>query len=331
MARSHARVLTSIWADGDFCGMSPRARETYLFLLSQPDLEHSGLIGLRLERWADDLAGTEPEDIRAALEELGNQRFVVVDWRKQEVLVRSLIRRDDVWKQPNVFKSAAGSIRAVRSPLIRAALLAELIRLDLAAANKDVITLRDELVDELSKGSPNPSVNPSGMPSADPSANGSPDPSLRGQGKGSTGSTTVRAPSPALFPAPQSPAVPPPAAADDGEPNPGPIVAAFVEGSAAAGLKRPGANIIARVGKQARQMLAEGTYTPDELIASARNMGSGEWNDLAVQARKDDAAVNGRAGAAGQPARESTAMQRARAGAEAGRRVQAMIDGGTTQ
>lgn len=177
-----------------------------MFLLSQPDLEHSGVIGLRLERWADDLAGTEPEDIRRALEELAEHRFVVLDWRKQEALVRSLIRRDDVWRQPNVFKAAAASIRAVRSQVIKAALLAELQRLNLADdKHKDVRTLRDELVDDLAE--------PTGKGSANPSAKGSGDPSLRGQGKGSTGSTTASAPSPATSPSPRSPSIPPPAGA----------------------------------------------------------------------------------------------------------------------
>lgn len=77
------------------------------------------------------------------------------------------------------------------------------------------------------------------------------------------------------------------------EPNPAPVVAAFTEGAKEAGLKRPDASIVARVGRQARQILTEGTYTLDELVRSARTMGAGEWNDLAVQVRKDDAAANG--------------------------------------
>jgi hypothetical protein len=82
--------------------------------------------------------------------------------------------------------------------------------------------------------------------------------------------------------------------ADAPDLNPGPIVAAFVEGATGAGLKRPAASILARVGKQARALLAERTHAPDALVESARRMGAGEWNDLAVQVRKDDAASNGK-------------------------------------
>lgn len=93
-----------------------------------------------------------------------------------------------------------------------------------------------------------------------------------------------------------------PATPGAGAPNPAPVVAAFTEGAKAAGLKRPDASIVARVGKQARQMLAEGTYTLEELIRSARTMGAGEWNDLAVQVRKDNAAANGRGSVTGHQA-----------------------------
>jgi len=81
--------------------------------------------------------------------------------------------------------------------------------------------------------------------------------------------------------------------------NPAPVVAAFIEGATAAGLKRPAASVIARIGKQAREILAERTYSPGELAESARRMGAGEWNDLAVQLRKDDAEANGRSGRPG--------------------------------
>lgn len=100
------------------------------------------------------------------------------------------------------------------------------------------------------------------------------------------------APSPGPIP------VPPTAGAEapGDDLNPAPVVAAFIDGATSAGLKRPAAPLIARVGKQARQILSEGTYSLGELLASAARMGAGEWNDLAVQLRKDDAAAAGRGG-----------------------------------
>jgi hypothetical protein len=107
----------------------------------------------------------------------------------------------------------------------------------------------------------------------------------------------------------------------------GDVVAAYVDGATAAGLKAPPANLRARVGKQARALLGE-NWEIDFLIKSARRMGAGEFNDLAVQVRKDDAAANGRASPRGQ----ATADDRVRQALESGRRVQAFIDqnGGTS-
>lgn len=83
-------------------------------------------------------------------------------------------------------------------------------------------------------------------------------------------------------------------AAPPSEANIGTVVAAYVDGATEAGLKGPASSLRARVGKQARLLLADG-YDIGQLVESARRMGAGEWNDLAVQVRKDDASANGRA------------------------------------
>ena len=82
--------------------------------------------------------------------------------------------------------------------------------------------------------------------------------------------------------------------------NAGDVIAAYVEGAVAAGLQRPPEKLRARVGRDAKQLIGEG-WVLDSLIESARRMGAGEFNDLAVQVRKDDAAAKGRASANGKP------------------------------
>lgn len=77
-----------------------------------------------------------------------------------------------------------------------------------------------------------------------------------------------------------------------GEPNVGDVVAAYVDGARSGGQPDPASSLRARVGKQARQLLAEGIEA-STLIDSARSMGRGQWNDLAVQVRKDAAERNG--------------------------------------
>jgi hypothetical protein len=149
MARSFGRVLAVIWDDDDFVALSLNAQRMYLFLLSQSDLEHSGLIPLRERRWAKACGESTAEQVTADLKELAAARFALVDEDTEELLVRSLIRRDEVWKQPNVFKAAAASALAAKSPDIKAAIYAEVARLDLTCANEDSQGVRQGLLQNL--------------------------------------------------------------------------------------------------------------------------------------------------------------------------------------
>ena len=167
MARSFGRVLASIWDDEDFRDLSTTSRLMYLFLLSQADLEHSGIIPLRIKRWAR-ATDIPLEDVAASLKELGEARFVVMDETEGELLVRSLIRRDEIWRQPNVFKAAAVSARACKSAVIKAALLPEVRRLDLTGTSRETQAIRDSLITHLEPfDRPNPTP-----PDPFPSPNG---------------------------------------------------------------------------------------------------------------------------------------------------------------
>lgn len=202
----------------------------FLFLISQPDLEHSGVIPLRERRWSRAAAGMGSADIAKALEELAAARFVVYDEDAEELLVRSLMRWDGVWKQPNVAKSAAAQIRTVASPALRAEIGSELARLGPDDVHQDVEELRLDLLGGLENARANilmpepesasaaSSVTPSGTPSATPSARSNGTTSRGGQGKGNTGSTTGNSPSPRPFPGPSP--VPPPAAGMPAERDP---------------------------------------------------------------------------------------------------------------
>lgn len=149
MARNFGRIFSSIWDDEDFQALSRTAQCQYVFLLSQSDLEHSGVIPLRERRWAKSCNELTSDRVTEDLKALEASRFIEVDEDTEELLVRSLIRRDEVWKQPNVFKSAAASVRAVKSPRIKAVLHDELKRLDLSKASAEVVRVRDELLAHL--------------------------------------------------------------------------------------------------------------------------------------------------------------------------------------
>lgn len=173
MARTEARLMVSIWEDADFLALSATAQRMFMFLISQPDLAHDGVIPLRERRWSKKAAGMTAAQITADLDELSATRFVVVDEETEELLVRSFIRRDKVYRQPNVLRSARDHLSTVSSAVIRDSVGAELARIqneaeDIPEGSKGVLM---GMVEAFANPSLNPSANPSGKGSEDNTAN----------------------------------------------------------------------------------------------------------------------------------------------------------------
>lgn len=94
MARSYANIVTSIWRDAEFCGLSAGAQRTYFMLISQPDISAAGTLPLRLKRWAKTLRQDQQHHLSEWLNELADHHYIVVDLEAEELLVRSFIRWD---------------------------------------------------------------------------------------------------------------------------------------------------------------------------------------------------------------------------------------------
>lgn len=137
MARNHGRILASVWADAEFRDLTPDAQRLYFFLISQPNLNHAGLLPMTLRRWAGAARGLTVADVRGSLAELDGARFVVVDEDTEEVLIRTLVRNDGIWKQPKVMLAMESAAGEIVSPALRAALVAELERLDLTVLSDE--------------------------------------------------------------------------------------------------------------------------------------------------------------------------------------------------
>jgi hypothetical protein len=167
MARNEARLMVSIWEDPDFLALSPGAQRMFMFLISQPDLAHDGVIALRERRWSKKAAGLTVEVIGANLEELSTARFVLIDDDTEELLIRSFIRRDKVYRQPNVLRAAGDHLATVSSAAIRSSVAVELGRIqadaeDIPEGSKGVIEAMRTAV-----------ANPSPIPTGNPSGKGS--------------------------------------------------------------------------------------------------------------------------------------------------------------
>jgi hypothetical protein len=294
MARSHGRILTSIWDDVDFLNLDPLPQRMFLFLVSQQDLEHSGVIPLRERRWARGAAGIKPGMVADDLKVLAKENFIVVDEETEELLVRSLIRRDGVWKQPNVFKSAADHIRGVKSHAIKSALYAELARLDLASAHVESRRIRDELVAYLAPyaqdtGTPRePLGNPSGTP-----RDGLTDQGGRAQGNGEYLGGSVKD-SPTPFPEPRAPSPPAPTRGTR-------LANGLLDEHLAACKTKPNRTVVAQTGDAIDRLLADPGITPEMISAGLKLMrsrpgkGPGLLPHLVDEARDLAASGNSRA------------------------------------
>lgn len=257
MARSEARLSVEIWtSDADFRALSRDAQWMFMFLLSQHDLAHDGVLALRVRRWSQCAANTSAADLMDYLAELERGRFVVVDHDAEELLIRSFIRRDKVFRQPNVLRAAADHLSLVTSDTIRYALAVELARVSVEPMPEGSAVI----LAEMRKALPDPSGNPPPNPSAKGSANPSGNPSAGTPGERGV-VTEVEMVSP--DPVPRDPRTPDPVPPSAGTA----LTLVPSEPAGAQGLlaewldhcrKRPPANVIGQVGKQVKALLAEG-------------------------------------------------------------------------
>lgn len=131
MARKYANILTAIWRNGDFAALTDAEQRMYLLLTSQPDISAAGVLHLSLTRWSAMARNTTPDAVMKILDGLAHGRFVVIDTRTEELLVRSFVRWDGGYtnsKRRPVIRDAA---QEVLSPMIRRSLAMEFRRLEL--------------------------------------------------------------------------------------------------------------------------------------------------------------------------------------------------------
>lgn len=128
MARREARLKTRIWDDQDFLDLTRPEQLVYIFMISQPDISHNGVVPLRLKRWAKKLKYT-PNQLESVLSGLEKTRFVVIDDEEEELLVRSFLRNDEVYKQPKVLLAAHRQLNEIASEKLRDEVAREIERI----------------------------------------------------------------------------------------------------------------------------------------------------------------------------------------------------------
>lgn len=121
MARSHAKILSSIWSDPDFCARSSGAQRLYMLLLSQPRLTLVGLLDYMPAKWAKLASDTTVESVLECLAELSEHRYVFIDEDTDELVIRTFLRHDGfVGRNSNLLKGMWSAWATIRSPKLRA-------------------------------------------------------------------------------------------------------------------------------------------------------------------------------------------------------------------
>jgi hypothetical protein len=293
MARGHGRVLTSIWDDADFLALTEREQRLYLFLISQPNLNHAGLLDLTLRRWSRKAHGLTSDGLEELLQSLEKARFIVMDDDTEELLIRSFVRNDGVWKQPKVMGAMVSGAMEISSWKLRHALLAEVDRIPLHELSDEPgargVSIRAQVAEHIESlrnafGTPPP--NPSGTGTATPSGTPSGTPSDTPAEGGRKASTRAHAPaSRAHSPAPAPAPAPIPSPVEEGAAETGGQVelvvvedSDFVGATEAATVsaqtivgewidrcaKRPPSQTIGQTSKQIKKLLDDG-IDPDDI------------------------------------------------------------------
>jgi hypothetical protein len=119
MARGHGRILTRIWDDPDFTVLPGDVQRLYLFLISQPNLNHAGLLPLTVRRWAGKAGGLNEHGLRKSLASLEESGFAAVDESAEELYVCGYFRHAGVGGQPRVVAAAYDALTRSESFALR--------------------------------------------------------------------------------------------------------------------------------------------------------------------------------------------------------------------
>lgn len=125
MARNYLQFSVDAWRDRDWTSLTAQAQWLYVLILSQPKLSLVGGLDVNLNKWATMCADAESDDVAAALDELEQERFVIVDPVTQELIVRSFTKNDlkPSRLSPQIVKGFWGAWKGLHSPILRMAVV----------------------------------------------------------------------------------------------------------------------------------------------------------------------------------------------------------------
>lgn len=117
--RSYSRFTLATWSKPEWRLLTFGAQRLYMLLLSQPTLSAAGCLPRQTRKWAALASDTTVDEIEAALAELAEHRYVLVDDDTEEVLIRTFIKHDGWVKNGRRAKAVESAIARIESPTLR--------------------------------------------------------------------------------------------------------------------------------------------------------------------------------------------------------------------
>jgi len=154
----YTKLYRAIWRDRDFLALPSSVQRTYMMLATQPNINSAGVLTLAAARWATYAPDTTPASIAADIEVLEAARYVVVDRSTDELMVRTLIVHDELYKQRNGPRSIEIAMSEVLSDTIADCIV------DVAARVGVTLTPRVKQGDPCPAVTPEPRVDPLSRP-----------------------------------------------------------------------------------------------------------------------------------------------------------------------
>jgi hypothetical protein len=122
MARTHARILCSIWRDEKFVALPAELQRFYFLLLSQSDLSLCGVLPYRPKRWSRLTPDDTLRTVEEAVDGLERTGYVVVDRDTDELWIRTFIKWDGILQShKHMHKAMWTAFDLVESAAIRKA------------------------------------------------------------------------------------------------------------------------------------------------------------------------------------------------------------------
>jgi hypothetical protein len=120
MPRSHGVLKVEVWeAASEFRRLPLAGQWAYAMLISQPQINNLGVLPYVPEKWWRFAYGLDRSGLDQLLDLLEQRRYTITDVETGELLVRTFIRHDGVWKVPKLVTNARRLWRETESPRIR--------------------------------------------------------------------------------------------------------------------------------------------------------------------------------------------------------------------